>query len=266
MLAGRIAEQGVPRLSAFYERTQDGYRPLPATRGPWDPNFQHGAAMSGLLAHVLNAQPTAAPMALARFHLDILRPAPMGPVEVVCAPLRDGRRLQLMEATLRVGGEAVARASALRMRTAPTPRTPLPPAPPAPPEAVKTQDRGTLPMGGIVDWRAVRGGRWLPGPGAAWLGFHGDIVEGEPITPIVAAALACDFGSGLGSFVNWREFSYANVDITMHVVRPPADNWVLVDAESQSWGEGRALVNSVLSDRQGEFARAHQTLFIDAQK
>ena len=46
----------------------------------------------------------------------------------------------------------------------------------------------------------------------------------------------------------------------------PRGAWVYVEAETVTHGQGRALANSILSDRDGEFARAHQTLFIDPRR
>jgi hypothetical protein len=216
------------------------------------------------MAQALEAQPARAPMAFARFHLDILRPTPIAPFRVECAPTRDGRRMQLLEAKLVMDGEVLAHAVGLRLRLAETPLIPTPP-PASQPEMFAPKSRpGRGPMAELLDARTVHGGDWdTLGPAAVWLRFEGDLIAGEPLSPFVAAAMACDFGSGLSSILPRRSHTWANVDVSMNLARTPQGPWLLVEAETVTQGEGRALVNTSLSDRQGVFARAHQTLFVD---
>jgi hypothetical protein len=108
-----------------------------------------------------------------------------------------------------------------------------------------------------------RGGLESPGPGAVWARFSGEIVVGTPISPFVQTAMASDFGSGLSSFVDWREWSFANVDLSLHLTRMPAGPWIRVAAETGSAGNGTAIVDTRLADLDGEFGHAHQTLFLD---
>lgn len=44
--------------------------------------------------------------------------------------------------------------------------------------------------------------------------------------------------------------------------RAPAGDWLLIDAETMSAGNGGALASTIMADRQGVFARTHQTLFV----
>lgn len=247
----------------FYQRDGDLlFSPLYPATGPWDPKFQNGVAMSGLMAHVFETAPAAEGMDLARFHIDILRPAPMAATQVVCTTVRDGR-LQVMEAELRVGGELAARASATRIRSAETPAVGLGP-PPDPPESLEPRPFSTRrSLRAVLESRLRYGGANELGPGAAWIKLTGQIVEGAPITPFVQAAMVSDFGSGVSSVVDWRAFTFANVDISLNLARAPSGPWVYLEAETVTHGQGRALVNTILSDRDGEFGRAHQTLFID---
>jgi len=256
----------VTDTEAFYERRGEDYQALTPATGPWDKRFQNGAALSGLLAHILETGPAPEGMDIARYQLDILRPAPMDqPLGVQRSMLRDGRRLQATEAALLSGGDVVARASLVRLRHTETPAfggaspPPDPDATPAPPMSTRR------PMRGILQSRLLSGGLEDPGPGAGWYRFDGDIVAGAAITPFVAAAMTADFGSALSSVLDWREYTFANVDISLHLTRAPRGPWLHVDAHSVSHGAGRALVNAVMSDQDGDFARAHQTLFVDAR-
>ena len=237
--------------------------PLPAATGPWDPGFQNGVALSGLMAHVFETTPCADGMDVARFHIDILKPTPMRPFRITVTPVRDGRRLQVLDAELRVDGELTARASAVRLRRAETPVAAVGPAP-APPEAWPSRPLSPRrPIHGMVESRKRDGSEGAIGPGAAWFRLTGDIVEGSPITPFVQMALVSDMGSGQARVVDYRTHTFANIDISVNLARAPRGDWVLIESEAVSHGEGRALVNTLLSDREGLFARAHQTLFID---
>jgi hypothetical protein len=253
---------------AFYRREGERlFAPLTSSTGPWDPRNQNGVALAGLMAHVFETAGAPEGLDLARYHIDILKPTPMAPVEVTVERLRGGRRLQVLEAHLRVDGELTARASAALMRTAPTPPWPLAAATLDPPEALDPARRmkSRSAIREMLESRLRYGGADELGPGAAWLKFTGDIVEGSPITPFVQAAMASDIGSGLSSVVDWRTHTFANVDISLNLSRAPVGEWVHIDSETITHGQGRALVNTILSDRRGEFARAHQTLFIEAR-
>ena len=78
----------------------------------------------------------------------------------------------------------------------------------------------------------------------------------------VHAAMISDFGNGLARAVAAGEWSFANVDISLHLVRRPVGEWLLVDADVMLQGLGVGLTNMTLSDRTGAFGRAHQTLLI----
>lgn len=237
--------------------------PLHAATGPWDPGFQNGVALSGLMAHVFETTPSAEGMDVARFHIDILKPTPMRPFRITVTPVRDGRRLQVLDAELRVDGELTARASAVRLRRAETPTASVGP-PPAPPEAWPPRLLSPRrPIFSMVESRQRQGPDGAAGYGAAWFRLTGDIVEGCPITPFVQMALVSDMGSGQARVVDYRTHTFANIDISVNLARAPRGDWVLLESEAVSHGEGRALVNTLLSDREGKFARAHQTLFID---
>jgi hypothetical protein len=253
--------------SAFYRAERQGeFMPLEPVTGPWDPRFQNGLALSGLMAHVLETAPAPAGLELTRYHIDILRPAPMATSHISCSVVREGRRLQVLEAELRVDGQLCVRASATRLRVAKTPTSG--PSPPLDPPDNLTEARplrSRSAMRNMMDSWLIQGGPKVLGPGALWVRFNGDIVEGEPITPFVQAAIVSDLGSGISRVVDWRDFTFANVDLSLNLARAPRGPWTYLQAETVTHGCGRALVNSVLSDVEGEFGRAHQTLFIDAK-
>ena len=249
----------------FYSQDGTALLPNPPAQSPWNPRHQSGVAIAGLLMHALEGLPAHRPMQLTRFTLDILRPAPMAPVEVHAAVTRDGSRIQNLVAEIRADGEPVARALGVRVRIADTPSA----GPRISPDVSLAQspDRPLVrrdPNRSGVETRLIRGGLVQSGPGAAWIRPSSELLLGLDASPMVAAAMASDLGLGLSAVFDSRKWSFANVDLAIHFIRPPRTAWVHLAAETNALGNGLALVDSVLCDEEGEFARAHQTLFIDA--
>lgn len=247
----------------FYRQQGDYFLPSDLARSPWQKATQNGVGMGGLLTHLIEKVPSPAPMTVARLTIDILSAAPFAPTLGKARVLREGKRIQMVESELVAEGDrVVARASALRVRHAETP--PIAEANPyPPPEDVAPSDfMDERAFGGTMQTRLVRGALRTPGPGTLWVNFGHQHVEGVPLSPLIRAASLSDFGGGLGSVLDSEQWSYANIDITTYLVREPVGEWVLVDASTASAGHGVGRSDMVLADRQGPFARAHQTLFI----
>src|SRR3546814_5271344 len=68
------------------------------------------------------------------------------------------------------------------------------------------------------------------------------------------------------SYVDWREWSFANVDISLHLTRMPEGEWIRIAAETDGAGNGIAIVHARLADERGEIGHAHQTLFLDRRR
>ncbi len=247
---------------AFFTAQGDLYTPSEACRSPWNPAHQNGVAIAGLLTHVAEAVETPAPMLSAHFTIDILRPTPFGPIEGRAAVVRPGKKMQMLESLLIADGEVVARARVLRVREAASPSVPapmtypaleaLPPRPFAPAAKV---------FGDLVESRIVAGADQA-GPGTIWMRFNADIVEGAPATGLVHAAMLSDFGNGISNVMPRGRWSFANLDISLHLARRPRGEWLLIDSQTMVQGQGVGLVNSILADRDGPFGQAHQCLFI----
>lgn len=224
-------------------------------------------ALAGLLTHLGEGVEAPGPMVSAHLNIDILRPTPFEPVRAVTRVVRPGRRMQIVEVDLIARGQVTARARILRLRQAPSPHVaeamPYPPPEETPPNLLRD---GRSRIGALTETRGVPGDFGGPDSAVIWARFHADIVPGAPAAGIVQAAMLADFGNGLSCCVDRDHWTYANVDITVHMVRAPLGDWMLIAAETVTQGLGVGLVNSVLADRNGPFARAHQTLFIDRRR
>lgn len=258
-------EAAPPLVRHIYERARGAYVPTRLATGPWDRRLQSGVVLNALIAHLIEETPSPVPMVTSRLLLDMMKPTMMTPVETRVTVVREGKRLQLLDVELVQDGAVTARASALRIRAAESPGTDAP-RHILPPSDLPSLNGNRSPLQHVSETRLESGGLEVPGPGVVWARMAGEILPGIAISPFVQLAMAADFGSGTSSFVDWREWSFANVDISLHLTRMPAGEWVRIAAETESAGNGIAIVHSKLADEQGELGHAHQTLFLDQRK
>jgi len=92
----------------------DRFLPTELTRGPWSPDAQHGGPPAALLALCVERHAGGAGTQVVRMTVELLRPVPLAPLAVTVRTLRPGKKVQLVDATLRAGDVEVARATALR--------------------------------------------------------------------------------------------------------------------------------------------------------
>jgi hypothetical protein len=256
-------------LAAFYEHDGKGFRATELTRGPWDPGAQHAGPPAALLGREFDLLPEAEDFQVCRVTFEILRSLPIGPVETEARIVRPGRRVQLLEAELRVDGEVLMMARAWRLRTAPidlpTEATPIPPGPTLPSEPGPST---FLPSGHDVGYHSAMELRFSSGaftelgPAVAWLRMRHPLVADEEPTPLQRTLIAADVGNGISAAVDFRRFLFVNVDLTVQLERLPAGEWVCLDAVTLPRTRGNATAESVLSDESGRLGRGLQTLLV----
>ena len=122
---GPVADRYAQPGESFYRLEEDRLVPGPLCGGPWDPEHQHGGAVSGILAHLVELVPTATPMRFCRHTVELMRGVPMRTLTPEVEVLRDGRRLQVVRASLVDDSTEVARATSVRMRVADSPNLSL---------------------------------------------------------------------------------------------------------------------------------------------
>ncbi len=245
--------------------------PTELTRGPWDPNAQHGGAPAALLAGAVEALPSDGPMTVVRLTYEFLRPVPLTPLALSTRLLRPGRRVQLAEAALRADGEEVARVTALRVRRehvpapAPVPVA-APPAPPAASELLRMPEDGPTSFArDAMEIRFATGSFWEVGTAFAWFRLRVPALDDAPPTPLQRLAAAGDFPNGIATAVSWATHVFINPDLTLYVERLPASEWVGLDAVTRIVTPGIGVSDSALHDERGRIGRAQQGLFVDAR-
>jgi acyl-CoA thioesterase len=88
------------------------------------------------------------------------------------------------------------------------------------------------------------------------------LVAGEPLSQLTRAVVIGDFVNGLSRLADPRRFVFMNADLTVHLHRMPAGDWVGVEARSRYDPVGRGVATGRLFDTRGEIGRSTQTLFL----
>jgi hypothetical protein len=183
--------------------------------------------------------------------------------------LRPGKKVQLVEASLSGEAGELMRATAWLLRRS---ELDLPEeavaddAPPPGPEQGWTPE--FFPTGEDVgyhtamEWKAVAGAFLEPGPATVWMRMRQSLVAGEEPSPLQRALVAADVGNGISAVLDWREYVFINVDLTVHFERMPEGEWVCVDAVTRPQPTGIGTAESALSDQRGRIGRAAQSLLI----
>jgi hypothetical protein len=252
----------------FLPLAPDRFTATELTRGPWDPGLQHAGPPAALLGRAVERLGDRGDLQVARVTFEIVRPLPIAELRVAARPLRGGRSVERVEATLLAGEAEVMRATALRVRTAdldlpaglvPGPRLPGPDAGRSMPFFPTGQEVGYHTA---MDVRFVAGSFLEPGPATVWMRMRHPLVPGEAPSPLCRVLVAADSGNGVSAALDYRRWRFINPDLTVYLMRPPAGDWVALEAATTA-AAGVGLADTTLHDEQGPVGRAAQALFID---
>lgn len=262
-------------MEAFYLRDGDGFVGTLMTQGGWHPDHQHGGPVQALLVRCVEAVPTLAPMQITRLTIDMIRPVPVDTrLDIDTRILREGKKIQLVEATLRVGDVEHVRSTFLRLRTADETGAAVPPS---------TTVERVLP--GPEDFTPVyrdlphspgflRGieMRRFPVPGSPegvfgyWIRALPALVEGEETLPLSRLAIAGDFTNSIGVLIEHDAVSAINADVNVQVLRPPRGDAIAVVGDTRFvLDRGLGISVAELHDREGVCAVATTSQLIQSR-
>ncbi|MGE5286048.1 MAG: thioesterase family protein [Micromonosporaceae bacterium] len=242
------------------------YQATRFTQGPWSPDHQHGGPVAALLAHALESQ---APHGwlVPQLTVDFLRAVPLAELAVTTETVKDGRRARCVSASLTSQERICARARAWQVAPgisrgsdtgAGGPAAP----PPVPQESSYGRARFRFGFQEAVEMRFVRGSFRARGPAAAWARLLVPLLPGRPASPLQLAAALADFGSGISAVLDTAAWSYHNLELSLHLHRSPAGEWICLDAASLIGPDGTGVCRTTLHDAAGPFGAAAQSLFL----
>jgi hypothetical protein len=258
--------QGAALSEPVFRREGDTFVPTGHARGPWDPEQLHGGAPAALIAEAVQEEG----YLVARLTLDFLGPVPLAPLTVSARTTKPGRSFQVAEAELSADGQAIVRARAVRLRRGHV-ELPERREDDAPPSAPQTGRLDPFPLhdGHVegfhrtaMEIRFVDGTDFGEGPARAWFRLRLPLVDDQPASPLARVLAAADFGNGVSRIVDFAHYLFVNTDLTVHLHREPAGEWVLLDARTRLEPHGVGLARSILSDERGQLGLAAQSLFV----
>jgi len=237
------------------------------TQGPWDSKAQYGGTPAALLTWAVEREPTLVPMRIARITVDMHRPVPLGRLRVGAEVVREGKRLQIVVATIRdSAGIEVARATALRFRLGDGPDAPSDPrlAP------VATPPRGSLrvraqrhdDLNGFTGALESResGDR---GQATSWYRATRPVMAGEEPSSTVRLAWASDFTANSGNYLDLTRWSAINADLTINLGRAPVGEWTGVATRAWYSTDGIGHARADLFDLEGFVGTCTASLLVD---
>lgn len=256
-------------IDAFYIPSGDGFESTLWTRGPWDARFQHAGPPAALLGRAIEQLDGGERFAVARITVELLRSVPLSVLSVDARLVRPGRRVQLAEATLRDADGEIALARAWRIRRSPLATDEQTAAEPlrlrGPGES--TPEDGFDPWHGpsyfsAVEWRSAAGAFATPGPAAVWMRMRVALVAGEQPSPLARVLVAADSGNGVSMELPLATHLFINTELSVHLFREPAGDWVCLDARTRIGSDGVGLASTALYDTVGRIGVGNQALLV----
>jgi hypothetical protein len=253
---------------SYFERIDDhAFRPTRHVGGAWNPGELHFSPLAGLIVHAIErfaASRPESPQIISRISFDILGFLADDVCEVRVEAIRPGRTIELVEATLSIGGRSVTRARAWLLAAIDTSAVAGGQGAALPhPDTLESRDMAAEWIGGYiasVDVRMVSSPH--PGRGTAWIGSRLPLVAGEEAGPVAAFVRLTDTANGIATRVRPTEWIFPNVDLTIHLHRQPEGPWVGLDTTVVFGPTGQGITSTVLHDLAGPVGHAQQQLTV----
>ena len=84
-----------------------------------------------------------------------------------------------------------------------------------------------------MEIRFVDGTGFGLGPAHAWFRLARPLIDDKDASPLARAVAAADFGNGVSRIVEFDRYLFVNTDLTVHLHREPAGEWVMLDARTR---------------------------------
>ncbi len=239
------------------------YRSHLSAQGAWNPNEQHMAPASGLMALELERFLPREDMRLARIGFDIFGLIAFGECTITTRMIRPGRTIELIEAQMSAAGKTCIVARAWRMLIQDS-------------QAIHGLEDAVInhpdcyenwtgmqrwPGGYIqsIDFRADPNNQ--AGKGIVWLNNDLNMVDGQKSSDFVHLMGMVDTANGTAPRQNGElTWAFPNLDLQIHMHRYPSGKWLGLETVQQYGADGVGLTSAILHDVQGPFGRSEQIL------
>ena len=259
-----LGSTGEAYPEAFYVRLgEHRFRSTMHSQGAWQPGEQHLAPASGLVVAEMERRLPSDKL-VSRVSYDVLGVIHSGDFTIDVEILRPGRSIELIEASMRHGNRTSIRARIWRLASTDTAQVQgiewmsLPP-----PDAMHAQGFSSVWGGGFIRSLEVRQHADVrPGSGRSWIRTRYPLVAGEDDPPLAGFLKVVDTANGLVVRERPSSVFFANVDLTVHLIRQPEAGWVGFDTRVSFGPTGLGETLSVLSDIRGPIGTAAQSLTV----
>lgn len=255
---------------AFYTQTgAETFDSSALTAGPWSLSSQHAGPPSALLARQLEHYQPRPGHRLVRVSVDILAPVPVAPLQIAVESLRQGKRVELLQATAHAEGRPVLIGRAWRLLAASSDFPVAAPVLSAPDDAEPSAREIAFPDGwhhggylSAIDWCFNDGSFAELGPAKGWARPNVALVDGEAMTPWQRVLTVADSGSGISACAPPTEHPAINCDLVVVLHRDPVGEWVGLDSATLVTPGAGAITQTTVFDRAGAVGLATQTLVV----
>ncbi|MDT7570666.1 MAG: hypothetical protein QOE05_840, partial [Actinomycetota bacterium] len=197
-----------------------------------------------------------------RLAADFIGAVPVDEIRTTARVVRAARSAALAEVVISAGERDCVLARVWFVRTADTSAVAPPLAEPSQLPDVPADREWDFGWARSLEWRYVRGLPGAAGGAAAWVRPGLPLIEGSELFGLARAVMVADAASGISAELDWKAWSFVNVDLDVHLARPFRGEWVLMDAVTHLGEDGSGLARSTLSDRHGVVGAGLQTLVL----
>ena len=266
--------------NALFIANADGtVTPTELARGPWSAASLHGGPVAMLAARAVEALPgDGIEWFVSRLTIELERPVPVEPLRVIAEVTRAGRKVSVVEVTVRLAADdrVLSRARAQRIRSAdvslPDDDPVLGPllaleVPPPGPDGGRAERTAMDDYVGFHNYatehRLTRGAWNEPGPVVDWVRLRYPAIAGEALSPLQRVAAAVDFPNGIARVLSFDTHLFINPDLTIHQFRAAVGSWIAIDSRMHHGSCGVGMTDTAIYDTIGRVGRSNQSVLLD---